>query len=100
VTQGRASGTGRKLWPVGVLYPSAALVLILPLSFAALARLFMLRTSGADSMTSGHGPDMGQTGNMCMAETGPAASMKFLHPATDRGGLSDIRREAMFHDCV
>jgi hypothetical protein len=87
VTQGRASGTGRRLWPVGVLRTSAALVLILPLSFAALAWPFMLRSSGADSMTSGLGPGMGQTGNMCMAETGPAASIKFLHPATDRGGV-------------
>ena len=99
MTQGRVSGAGRSLQPVGVLHPSAALVLIFPLSFAALAWL-ILRTSGADSMTSGHGSGTGQTGNMCMAETGPAASIRFLHPATDRGGLSDIRKEAMFHDCV
>jgi hypothetical protein len=87
VTQGRASGTGRRIGPLGVLRISAALVLIFPLSFAALAWLFMFRTSGADSMTSGLGPGMGQTGNVCMAETGPAASMRFLHPATDRGGV-------------
>jgi hypothetical protein len=86
VTQGRVSGAGRRLQPVGVLHPSAALVLIFPLSFAALAWL-ILRTTGADSMTSGHGSGTGQTGNMWMAETGPAASMKFLHPATDRGGV-------------
>jgi hypothetical protein len=87
VTLGRASGTGRKLWPVGMLRTPAAPVLIFPLSFAALVWLFMLRIPGADSMTSGLGPGMGQTGNMGMAETGLAASMRFLHPATDRGGV-------------
>jgi predicted metal-binding membrane protein len=75
VTQGRASGTGNRLWPVGALRTSAAVVFIVLLSFAALAWLFMLRTSGADSMTSGLGLGMGQTGNMGMAEAGPAASM-------------------------
>jgi hypothetical protein len=35
-------------------------VLIVLLSFAALAWLVMLRTSGADSMTSSLGPGMGQ----------------------------------------
>ena len=75
MTQGRASGTGNRLWPVGALRTSAAVVFIVLLSFAALAWLFMLRTSGADSMTSGLGLGMGQTGNMGMAEAGPAASM-------------------------
>jgi predicted metal-binding membrane protein len=75
VTQGRASGTGNRLWPVGALRTSAAVVFIVLLSFAALAWLFMLRTSGADSMTSGLRLGMGQTGNMGMAEAGPAASM-------------------------
>jgi predicted metal-binding membrane protein len=50
-------------------------VLIVLLSFAALAWLVMLRTSGADSMTSSLGTGMGQTDNMGMAEAGPAASM-------------------------
>jgi predicted metal-binding membrane protein len=59
---------------VGALRTSAAVVLIVLLSFAALAWLFMLRTSG-DSMTSGLAPGMGQTDNMGMAEAGPAASM-------------------------
>jgi hypothetical protein len=99
VTQGRVSGAGRRLQQVGVLHPSAALVLIFPLSFAALAWL-ILRTSGADSITSGHGSGTGQTGNMCMAETGPAASMSSSTPRRIGVGLSDIRREAMFHDCV
>ena len=75
MTQGRASGTGRRLWPVGALRTSAALVLIVLLSFAALAWLVMLRTSGAGSMTSSLGPGMGQTDNMGMADAGPAASM-------------------------
>jgi predicted metal-binding membrane protein len=74
VTQGRASGTGHRLWPVGALRTSAAVVLIVLLSFAALAWLLMLRTSG-DSMASSLGPGMGQTDNMGMAEAGPAASM-------------------------
>jgi predicted metal-binding membrane protein len=74
VTQGRASGTGHRLWPVGALRTSAAVVLMVLLSFAALAWLFMLRTSG-DSMASSLGPGMGQTDNMGMAEAGPAASM-------------------------
>jgi predicted metal-binding membrane protein len=74
VTQGRASGTGHRPWPVDALRPSTAAVLIVLLSFAALAWLFMLRTSG-DSMTSSLGPGMGQTDNMGMAEAGPAASM-------------------------
>ena len=77
MTQGRASGTGRRLWPVGALRTSAAVVLIVLLSFAALAWLVMLRTSGADSMTSSLGPAMGQTDNMGMAEAGPTASMTF-----------------------
>jgi predicted metal-binding membrane protein len=77
VTQGRASGTGRRLWPVGALRTSAAVVLIVLLSFAALAWLVMLRTSGADSMTSSLGPGMGQTDNMGMAEAAPTASMTF-----------------------
>jgi predicted metal-binding membrane protein len=75
VTQGSASGTGRRLWPIGALRTSAAVVLIVLLSFAALAWLVMLRTSGAGSMTSSLGPGMGQTDNMGMAEAGPAASM-------------------------
>jgi predicted metal-binding membrane protein len=75
VTQGGASGTGRRLWPVATLRTSAAAVLIVLLSFAALAWLVMLRTSGADSMTSGMSPGMGQTDDMGMAEAGPAASM-------------------------
>jgi predicted metal-binding membrane protein len=75
VTQGGASGTGRRLWPVGALRTSAAVVLIVLLSFAALAWLLMLRTSGADSMTSGMSPGMGRADNMGMAEAGSAASM-------------------------
>jgi predicted metal-binding membrane protein len=75
VTQGRASPTGHRPWPVGVLGTSAAVVLIVLLSFAALAWLFMLRTS-SDSMTSSLSPGMGQTDNMGMAE-GPVASMTF-----------------------
>jgi predicted metal-binding membrane protein len=75
VTQDRASGTGHRLWPVGALRTSAAVVLIVLLSFAALAWLFMFRTSGADSMTSGLDPGMGQTDSMGTAEAGPAATM-------------------------
>jgi predicted metal-binding membrane protein len=75
VTQGGASGTGRRLWPVGALRTSAALVLIVLLSFAALAWLLMLRTSGADSMTSGMSAGVGRTDNMGMAAAGPSASM-------------------------
>jgi predicted metal-binding membrane protein len=75
VTQGGASGTGRRLWPVGALRTSAAVVLIVLLSFAALAWLVMLRTSGADSMTLGLSPGLGHTDNMGMAEEGQAASM-------------------------
>ena len=56
MTQGHASGTGRRLWPIGALRTSAAGVLIVLLSFAALAWLVMLRTSGADSMISSLGP--------------------------------------------
>ena len=76
MTQGRASSTGHRPWPVGPLRTSAAVVLIVLLSFAALAWLFMLRTSG-DSMSSGLGPGMGPTDNMGMADAGPAASMTF-----------------------
>jgi len=47
----------------------------------------MLRTSGVESMTSGPGLGTSQTGNMGIAEMGPAAAMRFLHPATDRGGV-------------
>jgi hypothetical protein len=75
VTQGGASGTGRRLWPVGALRTSAAVVLIVLLSFAALAWLLMLRTSGADSMTSGMSPGMGETDDMGMADVGAAASL-------------------------
>jgi hypothetical protein len=74
VTPGHASGTGHRPWPVGALRTSAAVVLLVLLSFAALAWLFMLRTSG-DSMTSSQDPGMGLTDNMDMAEAGPAASM-------------------------
>jgi predicted metal-binding membrane protein len=73
VTQGRAAGTGHRPWP-GALRTSAAVVLIVLL--AALAWLFMLRTSG-NSMTSSLNPGMGQTDNMGMTEAGPAASMTF-----------------------
>jgi predicted metal-binding membrane protein len=76
VTQGRVSGTGHRPWPVRALRTSAAAVLIVLLSFAALAWLFMLRNSG-DSMTPSLNPGMGQTDNMDMAEAGPAASMTF-----------------------
>ena len=75
MTQGRASGTGHRLWPVGALRTSAAVVLIVLLSFAVLAWLFMLRTSGGDSMTSGLDPGMGQADKMGMADAGSAASM-------------------------
>ena len=74
MTQGRASGTGNRVWPVGALRTSAAVVLIVLLSFAALAWLFMLRTSG-DSMTSSLRPGMGHTDSMGMADAGPAATM-------------------------
>jgi predicted metal-binding membrane protein len=74
VTQGGASGTGHRPWPVGGLRTAAAVVLIVLLSFAALAWLFMLRTSG-DSMTFSLGLGMGQTDNMGMAEAVPVASM-------------------------
>jgi predicted metal-binding membrane protein len=74
VTQGRASGTGQRPWPVGALRTSAAVVLIVLLSLAALAWLFMLRNSG-DSMTSSLGPGMGQTDKMGMVDAGPVASM-------------------------
>jgi predicted metal-binding membrane protein len=77
VTQGGASGTGRRLWPVGALRTSAAVVLIVLLSFAALAWLVMLRTSRADSMTSSLGPGLGQTNQMGMTGAAPTASMTF-----------------------
>jgi predicted metal-binding membrane protein len=64
--QRRVSGTAGRPWPVGTLRASAAVVLAALLSFAVLAWLMMLRSSGADSMTADLGPGMGRTGDMGM----------------------------------
>jgi hypothetical protein len=95
VTQGRASGTGHTLWPVGVLRTSAAAVFIGLLSFAArgiAARPWISCCTGEAGAASRsrrasdvyHQCPLGDAASACSAL---GSSMRFLRPATDRRGV-------------